>query len=161
MRRHQWLIERILQMLEKSPIKHSKKNIFRNYSNFPVILWWMVPRRLWLQSAQAFNVPKSWTNIRLLIFAQRGSQFYWIIQRGTGQLLWYRLIAKHWIKLEHEYSTVYLLSYLGVSHADDLLYLFPMGQRFFHYSLPSIKDEETQAALTELWVNFARTGWAN
>lgn len=49
----------------------------------------------------------------------------------------------------------------GVCHADELQYLFPLGQAFFHNSLPTKEDEEVRKILTELWVNFARTGYAS
>lgn len=50
-------------------------------------------------------------------------------------------------------------TYYGVSHADELQYLFPMGRSFFYNSLPTKEDVEVRKALIELWVNFARTGY--
>lgn len=45
----------------------------------------------------------------------------------------------------------------GVSHADDLLYLFPMGEDLFENEL-SEDDENMIDLLTTLWCNFAKFG---
>lgn len=48
--------------------------------------------------------------------------------------------------------------FLGVSHAEELQYLFPIGKELFISALPTKDDIRIREILTELWVNFARTG---
>ncbi|CAO1442227.1 unnamed protein product, partial [Diamesa serratosioi] len=48
----------------------------------------------------------------------------------------------------------------GTSHADDLLYMFPMRKEVSTYfnSIPTEQDIQLTKTLVELWVNFAYTG---
>lgn len=46
----------------------------------------------------------------------------------------------------------------GVSHAEELQYLFPIADSLFISALPTKEDEEIRKGIVELWVNFARTG---
>lgn len=46
----------------------------------------------------------------------------------------------------------------GVSHADDLQYLFPVGEQLFPNTPLSEKDEEMINVMTYLWYNFANSG---
>lgn len=46
----------------------------------------------------------------------------------------------------------------GVSHADDLQYLFPVGEQLFPDVALSEKDEEMINLMTYLWYNFANSG---
>lgn len=49
------------------------------------------------------------------------------------------------------------LFHTGVSHGDDMLYLFTVGE--FHYSLkPGDPEVLTKDRLITMWTNFARTG---
>lgn len=50
------------------------------------------------------------------------------------------------------------LFFTGVSHSDEILQLFPISKRFQINVLPSESDKKVRKAITELWVNFARTG---
>ncbi|XP_055308049.1 juvenile hormone esterase isoform X2 [Sitodiplosis mosellana] len=49
-------------------------------------------------------------------------------------------------------------NYYGVSHAEELQYLFPIADGLFISALPTKEDEQVRKAITQLWVNFARTG---
>ncbi|XP_031841726.1 carboxylic ester hydrolase [Nomia melanderi] len=46
----------------------------------------------------------------------------------------------------------------GVCHADDLQYLFPVGEQLFKDKPLSEKDHKMVDIITSLWVNFATTG---
>ena len=47
----------------------------------------------------------------------------------------------------------------GVSHADELQYLFPVGEKLFKDTPLSETDEKMVDVMTTLWSNFARTGY--
>lgn len=47
----------------------------------------------------------------------------------------------------------------GVSHAEELQFLFPIGRELFYTSLPSKEDELMREAIVQLWVNFATYGY--
>lgn len=51
-----------------------------------------------------------------------------------------------------------LTDFLGVSHVDDLIYLFPMGENLAPHIVPTNVDGFIQSTLTELWVKFATNG---
>lgn len=55
----------------------------------------------------------------------------------------------------------YWLAFTGVSHVDDLFYLFPMTKGFAPQSVPTTTDTYIQLVLTEMWVNFATNGWVS
>ncbi|XP_051166329.1 venom carboxylesterase-6 [Leptopilina boulardi] len=46
----------------------------------------------------------------------------------------------------------------GVSHADDLQYLFPVGEQLFQDTPLTTEDHKIIDLLTSLWFNFANTG---
>nr|QCC89025.1 carboxylesterase 10 [Meteorus pulchricornis] len=46
----------------------------------------------------------------------------------------------------------------GVSHADELQYLFPVGEQLFKDIALSREDNQIIDIITELWFNFAKTG---
>ncbi|XP_054013924.1 carboxylic ester hydrolase-like [Hylaeus anthracinus] len=46
----------------------------------------------------------------------------------------------------------------GVSHADELQYLFPVGEQLFSHIQLTKRDQEMIDAITSLWFNFANTG---
>ena len=46
----------------------------------------------------------------------------------------------------------------GVSHADELQYLFPVGEQLFTDTPLSEKDHEMVDIITSLWYNFANSG---
>ncbi|KAI4500883.1 hypothetical protein M0802_004094 [Mischocyttarus mexicanus] len=46
----------------------------------------------------------------------------------------------------------------GVTHADDLHYLFPVGDQLFKDVIPSKEDHKMIDIMTTLWFNFAKTG---
>ncbi|XP_076232205.1 carboxylic ester hydrolase [Calliopsis andreniformis] len=46
----------------------------------------------------------------------------------------------------------------GVSHADELQYLFPVGEQLFQDTPLSKEDHKMVDIITSLWVNFASTG---
>ncbi|XP_072375762.1 venom carboxylesterase-6-like [Diabrotica undecimpunctata] len=48
--------------------------------------------------------------------------------------------------------------YYGTIHADDLQYLFPVGDGLFPDVIPSESDKRIAKVFTTLWTNFARTG---
>ena len=48
----------------------------------------------------------------------------------------------------------------GVCHADELQYLFPVGERLFPDTPLSDEDNNMIDLLTSLWFNFAKTGYA-
>lgn len=47
----------------------------------------------------------------------------------------------------------------GVSHAEELQYLFPIAESLFISALPTKECEEIRKGITQLWVDFARTGY--
>lgn len=50
----------------------------------------------------------------------------------------------------------YLLS--GVSHAEELQFLFPIAQWLFVSAVPTKEDLKIRDTLTEMWTNFANFG---
>lgn len=52
----------------------------------------------------------------------------------------------------------FLCIFTGVSHADEMIYLFPVRKSLFPHTLPTIEDEQVSEAMTRMWVDFARTG---
>lgn len=46
----------------------------------------------------------------------------------------------------------------GVSHADEVLYMFPIREMFFPNSFPTKEDEQIREAFVQTIVDFARTG---
>lgn len=46
-----------------------------------------------------------------------------------------------------------------MSHAEELQYLFPIADGLFINALPTIEDDQIRKVITQLWVNFARTGY--
>lgn len=46
----------------------------------------------------------------------------------------------------------------GVSHADELQYLFPVGEQLFKDTPLSNDDHKIIDIITRLWFNFAKTG---
>jgi len=49
-------------------------------------------------------------------------------------------------------------TYLGTSHADDLIPLFPLRKTVFFSSIPSSQDRELTEVMNLMWTNFARFG---
>lgn len=49
-------------------------------------------------------------------------------------------------------------NYIGVSHAEELQYLFPIRSGLFTNALPTKEDETMRRTITKLWVDFATTG---
>ena len=47
----------------------------------------------------------------------------------------------------------------GVSHADELQYLFPVGEQLFKDTPLSKEDNRIIDIMTALWYNFAKTGY--
>ncbi|KAL3282161.1 hypothetical protein HHI36_005356 [Cryptolaemus montrouzieri] len=47
---------------------------------------------------------------------------------------------------------------LGVSHADELMYLFPIGIRLFPHRKETESDKRITKLMTSMWANFAKTG---
>lgn len=47
----------------------------------------------------------------------------------------------------------------GVCHADELQYLFPVGDMLFPTKPPDHADKKVAKFLTTLWTNFAKTGY--
>lgn len=43
-------------------------------------------------------------------------------------------------------------------HAEELQFLFPIAKDLFVTAVPTAEELEVRAAITKLWVNFARTG---
>lgn len=46
----------------------------------------------------------------------------------------------------------------GVSHAEELQYLFPIAKSLFKTALPTKEDDLIRETITKLWIDFARTG---
>lgn len=46
----------------------------------------------------------------------------------------------------------------GVSHFDELFYLFPLTKILFFNTYPSANDEQMAILMTYFWYNFARYG---
>lgn len=49
------------------------------------------------------------------------------------------------------------LLFTGACHAEELQYLFPIGKDLFISAAPTKADTQIRKAITELWVNFAKT----
>ncbi|CAH1963415.1 unnamed protein product [Acanthoscelides obtectus] len=91
---------------------------------------------------------------------------------------WFMDAADTAVRLHHKHSTqpayYYLFGYrgsasftkifgggdtdFGVCHADELQYLFPVGDGLFPDVKPSKTDKKITNIMTTLWTNFARTG---
>lgn len=74
-----------------------------------------------------------------------------------------RITMVRWILIfivvqRFDFDFMLILHCLGVSHAEELQYLFPIADGLFISALPTKEDEQVRKAITELWVNFARTG---
>lgn len=52
-----------------------------------------------------------------------------------------------------------LIHLKGVSHGDELLYLYPMREQSFQDSLPTEQDEQLRVVMVEMWTNFIITGY--
>lgn len=50
--------------------------------------------------------------------------------------------------------------FYGACHAEELQYLFPIGQELFVSAVPTRQDLELRDLMLRLWVNFARNGYA-
>lgn len=48
--------------------------------------------------------------------------------------------------------------FLGTTHADDLIPLFPMRKVAFYSAIPSEQDRDVTKVMSLMWTNFARTG---
>lgn len=48
--------------------------------------------------------------------------------------------------------------FYGACHAEELQYLFPIGQELFVSAVPTRQDLQLRELMLRLWVNFARTG---
>lgn len=48
--------------------------------------------------------------------------------------------------------------YYGVSHGDDVQYVFPFTKYLGFSSVPTDEDLQMQKQLLKMWYNFARTG---
>lgn len=46
----------------------------------------------------------------------------------------------------------------GVSHAEELQYLFPIADGLFITALPTKEDDMIRKGITKMWTDFARTG---
>lgn len=55
-------------------------------------------------------------------------------------------------------QNVYVCMCTGVCHADDLQYLFPVIDGLFPDKKATESDKRVSEILTNMWVNFARTG---
>ncbi|XP_001992565.2 venom carboxylesterase-6 [Drosophila grimshawi] len=51
--------------------------------------------------------------------------------------------------------------FYGACHAEELQYLFPIGQQLFVSAVPTRQDLQLRELMLRLWVNFARTGDPN
>lgn len=49
-------------------------------------------------------------------------------------------------------------NYYGVSHAEELQFLFPIGKWLFISAVPTEEDLKIRDILVKMWVNFAKTG---
>jgi carboxylesterase type B len=49
-------------------------------------------------------------------------------------------------------------NYEGTSHADDLIYLFPLHKNRYYSSVPTDDDEILIRSMPLLWMNFAKFG---
>lgn len=47
---------------------------------------------------------------------------------------------------------------MGVSHCDDLFYLFPVAKNLFNYQFLDSNDQKMRKKLIKYWVIFATTG---
>lgn len=50
-------------------------------------------------------------------------------------------------------------NFTGISHGDELPYLYPTRGVRHMTTLPTKEDEQIQKAMIKMWVDFARTGW--
>lgn len=48
--------------------------------------------------------------------------------------------------------------FVGTTHADDLIYLFPLNKNGFINSIPTSEDEELFEYMPMFWTNFAKYG---
>lgn len=49
-------------------------------------------------------------------------------------------------------------NYYGVCHAEELQFLFPIAKDLFVTAVPTPEELEVRKVITQLWVNFAKTG---
>lgn len=63
-------------------------------------------------------------------------------------------------KFKEKNSFFKLLSFnfVGVAHAEELQYLFPIGKWLFLSAVPTENDLKIRDLMTQMWVNFASYG---
>lgn len=93
------------------------------------------------------------------LFSHKGAASFTEIF-GGGRENYYGKNLFDKFSMENNYKINYEFGFSGVCHAEELQYLFPIGRSLFYNSLPTKEDEKIRKALTELWVNFARSGYA-
>lgn len=52
-----------------------------------------------------------------------------------------------------------MVSLKGISHGDEMLYLFPLREKISPSSLPTEEDEQIRLAILRIFVDFARSGY--
>lgn len=52
-----------------------------------------------------------------------------------------------------------MASLKGISHGDEMLYLFPLRENISPSSLPTAEDEQIRLAILRIFVDFARSGY--
>lgn len=52
-----------------------------------------------------------------------------------------------------------MVSLKGISHGDEMLYLFPLREKISPRSLPTEKDEQIRQTILRIFVDFARSGY--
>lgn len=100
---------------------------------------------------------KSFAPTYAYLFTHKGAASFTEIFKGGRENYWGK---KHWqfVINSSEINWNFSSRFEGVSHAEELQYLFPIADILFISALPTKEDEEIRRGITELWVNFARTG---
>jgi hypothetical protein len=88
-------------------------------------------------------------------FNHKGASSFTEIFKG-GRENYYGEWVFFWI-FHDNILILFLFCRTGVSHAEELQYLFPMKELFVS-ALPTSEDLEIRRLLTTMWVNFAKTG---
>lgn len=52
-----------------------------------------------------------------------------------------------------------MVSLKGISHGDEMLYLFPLRENISPSSLPTKEDEQIRQTILRIFVDFARFGY--
>lgn len=100
------------------------------------------------------------------LFTHKAAASFTEIFKGGRENYWGKLFIASFFRvweyfLDLQWIMFFYFSITGVSHAEELQYLFPIAESLFISALPTKDDEDIRKGITQLWVDFARSGYEN